>query len=72
MSNEELRDMNTGELQKKLDDLYQEQFNMRFQRASGQLPNTARIKQVRREIARVKTFLRQIELAQARGKVGAR
>ena len=36
-----------------------EQFNLRFQKATGQLENTARVKQVRRDIARVRTALRQ-------------
>jgi large subunit ribosomal protein L29 len=40
--------------------LKKEQFNLRFQAASGQLENTARIRVVRREIARVKTFARSL------------
>ncbi len=44
------------ELAKELGDLKKEQFNLRFQRASGQLENTARVRQVRRDIARVKTI----------------
>ncbi len=47
------------ELAKELGDLKKEQFNLRFQRASGQLENTARVRQVRRDIARVKTILRE-------------
>ena len=39
--------------------LQKEQFNLRFQRASGQLENTARVRAVRRDIARIKTFLAQ-------------
>lgn len=70
MKTDELRQLSVNELQKRLDDSYQEMFNMRFQRASGQLPNTARWLLVRRDIARVKTFLRQHELAAQRGKVG--
>ncbi len=47
------------ELVKEVGDLKKEQFNLRFQRASGQLENTARVRQVRRDIARVKTILRE-------------
>jgi large subunit ribosomal protein L29 len=71
MKGDELRDLNSNELQKRLDDLYQEQFNLRFQRASGQLANPIRLVQVRRDIARVKTFLRQRELEQVRGRSAA-
>ena len=45
------------ELQGELDQLGKEKFNLRFQRASGQLENTARVRQVRRDIARIKTIL---------------
>ncbi|MCC7165169.1 MAG: 50S ribosomal protein L29 [Anaerolineae bacterium] len=62
----ELREMNDAELQKQLDDLYQEQFNLRFQDASGQVQNQNRFKQVRRQIARIKTLQRERELAGAR------
>jgi large subunit ribosomal protein L29 len=57
----QLRSMDNAALQKQLDDLQQEMFNMRFQRAAGQLPNFNRLRQVRRDIARVKTILRQRE-----------
>jgi len=53
----QLRSMDNVALQKQLDDLYQEMFNMRFQRAAGQLPNLNRLRQVRHDIARVKTIL---------------
>ena len=55
----QLRSMDDVALQKQLDDLQQEMFNMRFQRAAGQLPNFNRLRQVRRDIARVKTVLRE-------------
>lgn len=48
-------DMTVDQLDDQLVKLKKEQFNLRFQRASGQLENTARIRQVRRDIARVKT-----------------
>ncbi len=45
------------ELSAMLIDLHKEAFNLRFQRASGQLENTARVREVRRDIARIKTTL---------------
>lgn len=63
MKADELRALNNAELARKLDDFYQELFNLRFQRATGKLANTARFKQVKRDIARVKTILRERELA---------
>jgi large subunit ribosomal protein L29 len=59
----ELRNLQVGELAAKLDDYHQELFNLRFQKATGQLANTARRKQVRKDIARIKTILRERELA---------
>ena len=44
-----------------------EAFNLRFQHATGQLDNTSRLQQVRRDIARINTFLRQREIAAAEG-----
>jgi len=54
---EELRGKTADELNDLLLDSKKELFNLRFQRASGQLENTARIGEVRRDIARVKTML---------------
>jgi large subunit ribosomal protein L29 len=67
----ELRSANEAELRKQLDDLYHELFNLRFQRTAGQMPNTSRLKVVRRDIARVRTIMREHELAVARGRGGA-
>ena len=53
----EVRDMTEDELKDKLLQLKKEQFNLRFQTASGQLEKTARVKEVRRDIARIKTIL---------------
>ena len=53
----DLRAKSVDELQDQLLQLKKEQFNLRFQRASGQLENTARVRQVRRDIARIKTIL---------------
>ena len=47
--------------------LKKEQFNLRFQRASGQLPNTSRVRVVRRDIARVKTIAAQKRAAKSEG-----
>jgi len=55
----ELRAMDDASLKKQLDDLEHEMFNLRFQRAAGQLPNFNRLGAVRRDIARVKTLLRE-------------
>ena len=57
MKAEELRGRSAHELQDQLLGLKKEAFNLRFQRASGQLENTARVGQVRRDIARIKTAL---------------
>ena len=59
MKANELRDLSVEELSKKATELNQELFNLRFQLHTGHLENSARIPQVRREIARVKTVLRQ-------------
>lgn len=60
----EVRDLSADQLEEQLVALKREQFNLRFQQASGQLENSARMRQVRRDIARVKTT--QIE-ASAKG-----
>lgn len=56
MKASEVRDMTPDQLEDELVKLKKEQFNLRFQRASGQLENTARMRQVRRDIARIQTF----------------
>ncbi|BDW89662.1 50S ribosomal protein L29 [Thalassospira tepidiphila] len=53
----DLRAKSADELKQLLLDLRKESFNMRFQQASGQFENTARVRQVRRDIARIKTLL---------------
>ncbi len=53
----DVRAKTDDELTGELDKLGKEAFNLRFQRASGQLENTARVRQVRRDIARIKTIL---------------
>ena len=54
---QELRGKTADELNDELMSLRKEQFNLRFQRATGQLANTARVRTVRRDIARIKTLL---------------
>jgi len=55
MKAEEFRVMTADQLDEQLTKLKKEQFNLRFQRASGQLENTSRVREVRRDIARIKT-----------------
>ncbi|PIT68317.1 MULTISPECIES: 50S ribosomal protein L29 [Bartonella] len=55
----ELRAQTLDQMKDELAKLKKEQFNLRFQKATGQLEKTARVRQVRRDIARIKTFLRQ-------------
>ena len=59
MKAEDIRSKTPDELTDQLVSLKKEQFNLRFQRATGQLEKTARIKEVRRDIARVKTIAAQ-------------
>ena len=63
MKAEDLRIKSADELKDSLVGLRKEQFNLRFQQASGQLENTARVRQVRRDIARIKTILRDKQQA---------
>jgi len=58
----ELRALSADDLAEKLRDAKEELFNLRFQNATGQLDNTARLRAVRREIARVYTVVREREL----------
>ena len=55
----DVRAMSADQLRDKLVELKKEQFNLRFQRATGQLDSTARVRQVRRDIARIKTIQTQ-------------
>jgi large subunit ribosomal protein L29 len=56
----DVRAKTNDELTEQLDTLGKEVFNLRFQRANGQLENTARVRQVRRDIARIKTILGEL------------
>lgn len=62
MKANEFRQLSTQELGSKLAELKSELFNLRFQLATGQLDNPMRIKSVRKDIARVKTIIRQEEI----------
>ena len=61
MKANELRDMSAAELTKKLAELKEELFNLRFQHAINQLENPGRIETVKKDIARVKTIMKQKE-----------
>lgn len=56
---EEMRTKTIDELNEQLNDLSKEAFNLRFQAASGQLENTSRVRQVRRNLAQIKTILNE-------------
>jgi len=66
MKPDDLRAMTLDQLEDEVLKLTKERFNLRFQRATGQLENTARVRQVRRDIARTKTDAAQKRAAQPR------
>ncbi|MFQ5984217.1 MAG: 50S ribosomal protein L29 [Alphaproteobacteria bacterium] len=70
MKAEEIRAKTVDELKDTLMALKKEAFNLRFQRVTGQLENTARVRQVRRDIARIKTILWQRARSQQAAKAG--
>lgn len=63
MKAKEIRELSNKELDKRMKELKEELFNLRFQLATGQLENVMRIQEVRRGIARVKTVLRERALS---------
>ncbi len=65
MKSSEIRNLSNEELQKKLDEFKSELFNLRFQLAINQLQNPMRIKAVKKDIARIKTIIRERELKSA-------
>jgi large subunit ribosomal protein L29 len=78
MKAREIWEMMPEEIEGKLEDAYAEMFNLRFQFATGQMQNNARLRQMRREIARLNTILRAKQLrrekagtAPASGELGA-
>jgi large subunit ribosomal protein L29 len=62
MKASEIRDMSMEEMQRKLGDLKQEFFNLRFQHETGQLENPQKMKQTKQDIARIKTIIKQSQL----------
>jgi large subunit ribosomal protein L29 len=64
---QELKDLSEAELRQKEKDITAELFNLKFQHATGQLENTQRLPQVRKDLARVKTLLRAKMMAQGKG-----
>ena len=68
MKSEEARGLTPDQLDEQLVKLKKEQFNLRFQRASGQLENTSRVREVRRDIARIKTV--QVQKRNGQDKAG--
>lgn len=62
MKASEIREMNVAEMQQKVKDLTDELFNLRFQHEIGQLENPKRMQQTRRDLARIKTIIREVEV----------
>ena len=62
MKASEIKDLSMEEMLRKLTDLKEELFNLRFQHETGQLENPQKMKQAKRDIARVKTIIKQSEL----------
>ena len=62
MKVEKLRELSTNELTRKVDSFKEELFNLRFQMDTGQLENPMRIKELRKDIAKAKTILREREI----------
>ena len=56
----EIRELSLGEMQTKVNDLREEMFNLRFQHGTGQLENTTKLKQTKRDIARLKTIIQEV------------
>jgi len=67
MNTREIRGMVTDDIRRKVDETYEELFNLRFQYVMGQLEDHNRLSTLRHDIARMKTVLRERELAQAEG-----
>jgi len=65
MKASEIRELTLDQIDDQIVKLKREAFNLRFQAASGQLENTARVRQVRRDIARIKTIARQMRAGTA-------
>jgi large subunit ribosomal protein L29 len=66
MKAKELKELTNEELLKKKKDMKEETFNLRFQHSAGQLENTARMKLIKRDMARIETILREREFNNSR------
>ncbi|QOW70285.1 50S ribosomal protein L29 [Staphylococcus aureus] len=66
MKDKEIRDLTTSEIEEQIKSSKEELFNLRFQLATGQLEETARIRTVRKTIARLKTVAREREIEQSK------
>ena len=64
MTNKEIRDLTNEEIVKKIDEMKEELFNLRFSQATGNLEKPSRIRELRKSVARMKTILRERELGQ--------
>jgi len=71
MKASQLSGKSVDELESLLGDLKKEQFNLRFQRATGQLENTARVRVIRRDIARIRTLMTQSQTGMTQSQTGA-
>jgi large subunit ribosomal protein L29 len=71
MQAKEMAELNDAELENQLETFKEELFNLRFQNATGQLDNTARIRQVRRAVARCETLIREREIEAAEALIAA-
>jgi large subunit ribosomal protein L29 len=67
MKASQIRELSLEEKLRKANDLKEELFNLRFQHETGQLENSQKMKQIKREIARVKTIIKETELNQKTG-----
>jgi large subunit ribosomal protein L29 len=63
----DLRDLSVDEVESRLSETREELFNLRFQNATGQLDNYKRLGELRKEVARIKTVLRERELSESEG-----
>ena len=66
MKASEIRELSLEEMQRKVDDLREELFNLYFQHGTGQLENSQKLKQTKRDVARIKTIMREAALKQER------
>ena len=64
MKASEIRELSREEMQRKVDDLREELFNLNFQHGTGQLENPQKLKQTKRDVARIKTIMREVALKQ--------